>query len=47
MLQMNLVSSSLYLFVDLQFFIFVMHLQLLLIDLSFSLSTFTANVTET
>jgi hypothetical protein len=34
------------LFVDLQFFIFVMHLQLLLIDLSFSLSTFTANGTE-
>jgi hypothetical protein len=46
MLQINLVVSSLYLFVDLQFPIVVIYLELLLIDLNFSPATVTANLIE-
>jgi hypothetical protein len=44
MLQITLVGSSLYFFVDLQFPIFVIYLELLLIDLNFSPATVAANV---
>jgi hypothetical protein len=46
MLQLNLVGSSLYLFVDLRFPIFVTYLELLLIDLNFSPATVTAHFIE-